>query len=142
MEVALHGLVDRVIPDCAMRLLRTGGQAGPAADALFAVYSSNVAVRRVHESGACGALFHAYGSDALPAWSHDDVIREFAERVLHNLNPRERQVLNAFVHQRTAEHAGRTPGALLAVIDQVSFGCRKIGFCRRRGYCWNSRSHR
>lgn len=89
-KVALGGFAREMVPDGAVGLLGAHSETGLTADAFFLVNSSHIAVLGIHESGSHRAILNTDGGDTLPAWSYLDVIGEFAEGILHDLNAGER----------------------------------------------------
>jgi len=85
-QVTLGGFAFDVIPDSPVRPLGAHGETGFASDAFFAVDPSDIAVLRIDVGSANGAIFDARRRLALPAGRHLDVVWEFAEGVLHDLD--------------------------------------------------------
>ncbi len=127
-----HGLQLR-IPNGPVRLLWAHFDAGFAADAFIAVDPSNVTVLGVDIGSAHRAINDARWRDALPAWCHFNIIRELSERVLHNLDARQGQTVDAIVGERTGEHACCAACAFFAVVDKIALRNRNCLLC---GRCW------
>lgn len=66
-KVALGGFAREMVPDGAVRLLGAHSETGFAADAFFAVNSSDVAIFGIHEGGSHRAILNTDGRDTLPA---------------------------------------------------------------------------
>ena len=73
-------------PDSPVGLLRAHFKAGLAADTFFAVDSSNITVFNINEGGSDRTILDADRYLTLPAGRNLDIVGEFAERILHDLN--------------------------------------------------------
>ena len=100
-EVAFHRYVFIGVPYGPVGPLGAGFYTFPAADAYFWIDHPDVAVIRIHMTGAGGAVLYTERRYALPAYGHGNIVRVFCEgrRVADDLDSRKRETRHAFMGQ-------------------------------------------
>jgi hypothetical protein len=63
---------------------------------------------------------HTGRLNTLSALGHGEVIREFAKRILKDLDPGKRKIFCPFMNQGAGQHARKTALTLLGVDEQIS----------------------